>query len=132
VRHFVDRFNARLGLRVTGVSAAAMRALIEHPWPGNVRELENTVERAMVLADTDRIDLAQLPALTSVVRPASEANDESPSLDLSVKRRTDALERTLIREALARTQGNRTRAARLLDLSHRALLYKIREYGLGD
>jgi DNA-binding NtrC family response regulator len=50
--------------------------------------------------------------------------------DLSVKRRTAALERTLIRRALERTGGNRTRAARLLDLSHRALLYKIREYGL--
>ena len=49
-----------------------------------------------------------------------------------MKRRTDALERVLIREALARTQGNRTRAAKLLDLSHRALLYKIREYGIGD
>lgn len=50
--------------------------------------------------------------------------------DLSVKRRTATLERTLIRRALARTGGNRTRAARLLELSHRALLYKIREYGL--
>jgi two-component system response regulator AtoC len=53
-------------------------------------------------------------------------------MDLSVKRRTDALERVLIRQALARTHGNRTRAAKLLDLSHRALLYKIREYGIGD
>jgi two-component system response regulator AtoC len=97
-----------------------------------VRELENTVERAMVLADHDRIDLAQLPALTPVVRNAIDPNGEGASLDLSVKRRTDALERRLIREALARTQGNRTRAARLLDLSHRALLYKIREYGIGD
>jgi two-component system response regulator AtoC len=106
---------------------------MEYPWPGNVRELENVVERAMVLADRDRIDVAQLPAFS----PA--ASSESPdfaegaaTLDLSVKRRTDALERVLIREALARTQGNRTRAARLLDLSHRALLYKIREYGIGD
>jgi two-component system response regulator AtoC len=48
-----------------------------------------------------------------------------------VKRRTESLERTLIAEALERTGGNRTRAAQLLDLSHRALLYKIREYGLG-
>jgi two-component system response regulator AtoC len=51
-------------------------------------------------------------------------------LDLSVKRQTEALERALIRDALERTGGNRTRAAKLLDLSHRALLYKIREYGL--
>ena len=61
------------------------------------------------------------------------AGDGDPSqLDLSVKRRTEALERRLIAEALERTKGNRTRAARLLELSHRALLYKIREYGLGE
>jgi len=132
VRYFIDRFNVRLGLRVTGASAAAMRALIDYSWPGNVRELENVVERAMVMADHDRIDLAQLPAL--LPPPPSPATSEKvgASPDLSVKRRTDALERVLIREALMRTQGNRTRAARLLDLSHRALLYKIREYGIGD
>jgi two-component system response regulator AtoC len=56
------------------------------------------------------------------------ADDED--LDLSVKRRTEVLERSLIQRALRQTGGNRTRAARLLDLSHRALLYKIREYGL--
>jgi two-component system response regulator AtoC len=131
VRHFIDRFNVRLGLRVTGASAAAMRALMEHPWPGNVRELENTIERAMVLADHDRIDLDQLPTLPASASPTAVPNP-GESLDLSVKRRTDALERVLIREALARTHGNRTRAAKLLDLSHRALLYKIREYGIGD
>jgi two-component system response regulator AtoC len=49
-----------------------------------------------------------------------------------VKRRTEELERALIKEALERTRGNRTRAAKLLDLSHRALLYKIRDYGLGE
>jgi len=97
-----------------------------------VRELENIVERAMVLADHDRIDLAQLPALLPPATTALPSDDIAASLDLSVKRRTDALERVLIREALSRTQGNRTRAAKLLDLSHRALLYKIREYGIGD
>jgi two-component system, NtrC family, response regulator AtoC len=59
--------------------------------------------------------------------PAPGADDD---LDLSVKRRTETLERGLIARALEQTSGNRTRAARLLDLSHRALLYKIKEYGL--
>ena len=128
VRHFVDRFNRRLGLHVTGLSASAMRALVEYPWPGNVRELENVVERAMVLTDGPQLDVEQLPALST---PASRPDGASP-LDLSVKRRTEELERVLIKEALERTRGNRTRAAKLLDLSHRALLYKIRDYGLGD
>ena len=128
VRHFVDRFNRRLGLHVTGLSASAMRALVEYPWPGNVRELENVVERAMVLTDGPQLDVEQLPALST---PAPRPDGASP-LDLSVKRRTEELERVLIKEALERTRGNRTRAAKLLDLSHRALLYKIRDYGLGD
>jgi two-component system, NtrC family, response regulator AtoC len=129
VRHFIDRFNVRLGLRITGASAAAMRALIEYPWPGNVRELENVIERAMVLADGSQLDVGQLPALTL---GSARGDDRTSLLDLSVKRRTDELERVLIREALERTRGNRTRAAKLLDLSHRALLYKIREYGIGE
>jgi two-component system response regulator AtoC len=128
VRHFVDRFNRRLGLHVVGVSAAAMRALVEYPWPGNVRELENVVERAMVLTDGTQLGVEQLPTLSA---PAARADGTSP-LDLSVKRRTEELERALIKEALERTRGNRTRAAKLLDLSHRALLYKIRDYGLGE
>jgi two-component system response regulator AtoC len=129
VRHFVDRFNRRLGLRVTGVSSAAMRALVDYPWPGNVRELENVVERAMVLTDGPTIELEQLPALAP---PVPRVDGGASPLDLSVKRRTDELERVLIKEALERTRNNRTRAAKLLDLSHRALLYKIRDYELGS
>jgi two-component system, NtrC family, response regulator AtoC len=129
VRHFLDVYNGRLGLRIARVSAAAMRTLMEYDWPGNIRELENAVERAMVLADGNVVDTPQLPArvrepLEARVRPAAAEND------LSVKRRTETLERSLIERALKETGGNRTRAAKLLDLSHRALLYKIKEYGL--
>jgi two-component system, NtrC family, response regulator AtoC len=128
VRHFIDRYNKRLGLHVSGVSAAAMRALVEYPWPGNVRELENVIERAMVLTEGEQLGVEQLPALG----PTTRVDTSGSPLDLSVKRRTEDLERSLIKEALERTRGNRTRAAKLLDLSHRALLYKIRDYGLGD
>ena len=129
VHHFVNLFNRRLGLAIAGVTPEAMKLLMEHPWPGNVRELENVIERAMVLADGTRLGVEQLPA---GIRDPSARSDGSadPEQDLSIKRRVEALERTLIERALARTGGNRTRAARLLDLSHRALLYKIREYGL--
>jgi two-component system, NtrC family, response regulator AtoC len=128
VRHFIDRYNKRLGLRVSGVTAAAMRTLMEYPWPGNVRELENVVERAMVLTDGEQLGVEQLPALG----PTTRVDQGGSPLDLSVKRRTEDLERSLIKEALERTRGNRTRAAKVLDLSHRALLYKIRDYGLGE
>ena len=129
VHHFIDRFNRRLGLQVEGATPATMRALVDYPWPGNVRELENVIERAMVLAEGPQLGVDQLPGL--VVTGPTGASPTSP-LDLSVKRRTEELERALIAEALERTRGNRTRAAKLLDLSHRALLYKIREYGIGE
>ncbi|HVE77921.1 MAG TPA: sigma-54 dependent transcriptional regulator [Gemmatimonadaceae bacterium] len=128
-RHFLSAHNARLGLSVGGIAPAAMTRLMDYGWPGNVRELENAVERALVLAEGSRVEAADLDFLGGVRAPAGHAPDGA---DLSVKRQTEALERTLIERALERTGGNRTRAARLLELSHRALLYKIRDYGLDD
>ncbi len=136
-RHFAQAHAARLAMPAPAIAADAMRALLEYNWPGNVRELENVIERALVLTDDARIDLPQLPPQVSrVSEPAgavrSPNGTHAPTEhDLSVKRRTESLERDLIAQALERTAGNRTRAAQLLDLSHRALLYKIREYGLG-
>jgi two-component system response regulator AtoC len=129
VRHFVQLYGRRLGLSVSAVSPSAMRLLMEYAWPGNVRELENVIERALVLAEGPQIEPEQLPGAIRSPGTAAPTRDE---LDLSIKRQTAALERGLIRSALERTGGNRTRAAKLLELSHRALLYKIREYGLGS
>lgn len=128
VRHFITAFNKRLGLAIEGVAPSAMRLLMDYAWRGNVRELENVVERAMVLTEGKRIDVEHLP--TPVRSPGSAPVVGDAEMDLSVKRRVEQLERTLIERALRQTGGNRTRAARLLELSHRALLYKIREYGL--
>jgi two-component system, NtrC family, response regulator AtoC len=130
VRHFVQLYGRRLGLSVNAVSPPAMRLLMEYSWPGNVRELENVIERALVLAEGSQIEPDQLPA--AIRSPGATAPAVRDELDLSIKRQTAALERGLIRSALERTGGNRTRAAKLLELSHRALLYKIREYGLGN
>jgi len=125
--HFLRLYNARLGLKVESISAPAMRTLIDYAWPGNVRELENVIERALVLSAGPTIEREHLSDIIAPVSVAQPAVD-----DFSVKRQTEALERTLIRRALERTNGNRTRAAQLLDLSHRALLYKIRDYDLGS
>ena len=106
-----------------------MRLLVEYMWPGNVRELENTIERAMVLTTGPRISPDDLPPhIVNPVRPLDvpELGDD----ELSIKKHSAALERRLITRALERTRGNKTRAAELLELSSRALLYKIRDYGL--
>ena len=130
-RHFVHRFNQRLGLAIEGVGPGAMKHLLDYAWPGNVRELENVIERAMVLANDSVIREDDLPEHVRDPALPPRALADGDELDLSVKRRTEALERALIVRALEQTGGNRTRAARLLELSHRALLYKIREYRLG-
>jgi two-component system response regulator AtoC len=127
VEHFVGRHAERLGVPVPEISLAALRALEQHLWPGNARELENAVERALVLSGGARVEAEHLPSTVSSRAPVALA----PAEDLSVKRQTARLERELIQRALERTRGNRTRAAQLLELSHRALLYKIRNYGLG-
>ncbi|MGQ0714205.1 MAG: sigma-54-dependent transcriptional regulator [Gemmatimonadaceae bacterium] len=124
VHHFIARAATRLGMPTAGISPAAMRVLAEHSWPGNVRELENAIERALVLCEGSRIEVGHLSQL------AAPRDDAAASDTLSIKLRTSELEKTLIQRALERTRGNRTHAARLLDLSHRALLYKIRAYGL--
>ncbi len=129
VAHFLERMNLRMGLSLSGVSPDAMRLLVEYAWPGNVRELENTIERAMVLTDGPQIDVESLPERLRGAN-GSIMRDSHTDPDLSIKRASRRAEEDLIRRALTKTAGNRTRAAELLEISHRALLYKIKEYGV--
>ncbi|HTL94373.1 MAG TPA: sigma-54 dependent transcriptional regulator [Gemmatimonadaceae bacterium] len=131
--HFLRRHNARLSLDVRHIAPEAMRMLGSYAWPGNVRELENVIERALVMATGSTVEPTHLVDLTATTTTTTEPTDAAVAYtDLSVKRQTEQLERVLIQRALEQTRGNRTRAAQLLELSHRALLYKIRDYGLGD
>ncbi|HVO84546.1 MAG TPA: sigma-54 dependent transcriptional regulator [Syntrophobacteria bacterium] len=129
IQHFVDKTAKRLGLQVDQVNPAVLRALQRYSWPGNVRELENVIERAMVMAGGRTIELDDLPPALQQARV--QASPLLPDQDtLSIKEASRRLERELIRRALEKTGGNRTQAARLLEISHPALLYKIKEYGL--
>ena len=124
------RHAERIGVAPRRLSPRALELLQRHRWPGNVRELENALERALVLSEDEEIGEEALPeALQREADPRPIPSSLGPD-DLSVKRAQRVLEADLIRRALERTQGNRTRAAELLELSPRALLYKIREYGL--
>jgi two-component system response regulator AtoC len=125
VDHLLDGLCARLRLPRPTVDPAALRALVAHPWPGNVRQLENALERALLVCDGAALREDDLPA--DARAPTGVATDPD---DLSVPRRTAALERELILAALARTTGNKAAAARLLDISYKALLYKIRDHGI--
>jgi two-component system response regulator AtoC len=127
--HFMAKHGEKLGKPSVTFTPAALTALLNYPWPGNVRELENCIERALVLCDGNILEAGLLPdalrgKIVSIQVPGM-AQDS-----LSIKQAEELLERDLIRRALEKTGGNRTHAAKLLEISHRALLYKIKEYGI--
>jgi two-component system response regulator AtoC len=128
VEHFIERNNARLGTQIRDVDQRARKLLLNYPWPGNVRELENTIERAVVLTEGDVITVGDLPE--RMREPADPVAASLATGELSIKKTARFMEETLIRRALEKTGGNRTAAAKLLEISHRALLYKIKDYGI--
>ncbi len=131
VDHFLAKFRSALGKDVQGIADEALERLVAYPWPGNVRELENVLERALILCRGDRVSLAELPG--NVVESArARAEQRGEGSDLSIKTARRRAEIDVIRRALEATGGNRTHAARLLEISHRALLYKLKEYALQD
>ncbi|MGH7229959.1 MAG: PEP-CTERM-box response regulator transcription factor [Nitrospiraceae bacterium] len=117
---FVLRYRDELNVRVTGLSAEAREAIQGYGWPGNVRELENRIKRAVVMA--------QGRILQPVDLELSEAPMPAPSVTLKEAR--SQLERNLIRQALARTNGNVTRAAEELGISRQTLHESMNKYGL--
>ena len=133
--YFLKKQSKLLGIPTKGITTDAMKCLMRYHWRGNVRELENCIERALVLSESDHIDLDSLPEMIRKHSSKSQtALYSSPISDdnLSIKQRTRALEIDLMLKALKKTNGNRTHAAKILEISHRALLYKLKEYGISD
>ncbi len=126
--HFKDKFAKKFGKEIEAISTKTMEMLSKYQWPGNVRELENVIERAIILEETGTILPESLPFTQGGMAGYSRT---MPSFTgLSIKKGQQVLEKDLIEKALEATSGNRTRAAVILEISHRALLYKIKEYGL--
>ena len=122
-RHFLTRIAAREGRKTPVLSAECLEILSGYSWPGNVRELENFMEKTMIFNRGEVIEGLGLPG--EVRRRERDGGD-----DLSLKSAVSRMEREYIRKALAVTQGNKTQAAKLLEISLRGLLYKMKEYGV--
>ncbi|HLO24580.1 MAG TPA: sigma-54 dependent transcriptional regulator [Geobacteraceae bacterium] len=134
VEHFLGKYGAEMGKQGMSCSPEVLKALMTYPWPGNVRELENCIQRGLLLCEgDDTLDITCLPDRIGK-KPAGEGGGEDvPFLSgdsFSIKQVSEQLEREMIRKALEKTGGNRTHAARLLEISHRSLLYKLKEYGI--
>ena len=123
VDHFARRAAQQHGLPATPFPKPVLRALMDRPWPGNVRELAHTIERLLLLGEDGEADAADLPPGNGTASPAFRLPSEG--LDW------EAMERDLLQQALAQAQGNRTKAARLLNLPYKAFLYRLEKHGLG-
>jgi len=129
IHHFIQKFDLAMNKNVTDLDHKALEVLMNYKWYGNVRELENTIERAIVLTDKNIIELENLPIEIQNFKEEFQL-EPLPDEEYSIKKASKALEINLIKKALKKTKGNHTHAARLLEISHRALLYKIKEYGI--
>jgi len=126
--HFVRLFNTKLRKDIKGVSPEVMEWLMTYPWPGNVRELENVIERAILLAPGNTLEISDLPpTLKGDYSPSSNRLPEGIS---SIKAASRILEKELIERALCKTGGNRTKAAKMLEISRPILISRIKEYEL--
>jgi len=128
--YFIEKYAVRLGRGRPTISPAALTRLQSYAWPGNVRELENVIERALVLSQGEQLDVRHLPAeivsAAELISPVSAPPVQQLALIPAVER----LEKTLIIQALQQVAGNKAKAARLLDISERALWYKVKKYSL--
>jgi two-component system response regulator PilR (NtrC family) len=132
IDHFLARFAAENGRPRPVVDPEAQRLLVAYDFPGNLRELANVLERAVTLADGDVIEPAVLPPLVRGPATAGAAAPaDLPSEGLDLQAHLDAIERRILEQALERTRGIKTEAARLLSLTFRSLRYRLAKYGIG-
>jgi len=125
VRRFLGRYAAELGVPVDSISDEAMKLLVEYSWPGNVRQLENVIERSLLLSSGNRLEARDI-RLDGAPAPVPEG----PAQFLPEGMTLDEYERSVIREALRRANGNKSQAARLLGLTRNALRYRLTQMGM--
>ena len=134
VEHFLARFNAKFGRHVQGVSDDALMRLQAYDWPGNVRELRNVLERAVIMEADEMLLGTHLPGnlglsgMADSVAEAAGADFLLPRDGLDL----DQLECSLLEQAMQRTSGNQSAAARLLGISRYALRYRLEKHGLSE
>ncbi len=123
--HFVLKYARELNKPVKHISTQVLEAFLSYQWPGNVRELENCMERAVLLATGDTIEMLQLPPSLQV--KTREGEKKEPG---KMKNVVESQERALIIDALKETRGNQSKAAKLLGTTKRITQYKIQKFGI--
>ena len=136
IEHFLQKYYALYNKKYRSLSSAAIEFLQNFDWPGNVRQLENIIKQIVVREDENVVLDTIKRHSTELTFPSISTNSASDSKSLSLKKRVGvavaAEEEALITQALNKTNWNRRKAAQLLEISYRSLLYKIKEYQIGQ
>ncbi len=125
--HFIHRYNQEYKKTINGITAESQERMKAYPWPGNVRELKNMIERIAILENIIWIELAHLP-------PEIRFGSGDDTLQCIIPDRgvnLDHMEKNFIIEALKKTNGNQSRAAKLLGITRHTLRYRMEKFGLG-
>ncbi len=131
VQFFLKKYAVLFGHSEPSLSPRSMQILIDHHWPGNIRELENTIRKVVALGD-DRGALSELTSSVPEVPLSDGASHGGVSLKEASRAASHVAERELILKVLARTRWNRKRAAKELQISYKALLYKLKQIGMDE
>jgi DNA-binding NtrC family response regulator len=133
IDHFIRNYNFQFRKHVEGITPEGLKLLMNYSWPGNVRELKNAIERAMILADHDQIDVTHLPiriadptAAEPLSRPVGDELVTLPPEGAGL----EEIEKELVQQALQLANGNKTKAAKLLKISRDTLRYKVKKHNL--
>lgn len=126
--HFLQKYNKELKRNLKGIASEAMGAMMAYKWKGQVRELENVIERAVLLSDGDYLSLEDLPGSLSEVSGDENFEMDSNKLDEAIQ----TFEKHHIQSILKRTDGNKSEAARLMDIDPSTLYRKMEKLGLSD
>ncbi|MBW6503900.1 sigma-54 dependent transcriptional regulator [bacterium] len=133
--HFLRKFSEKHGKPMVRIDGEAMRALLAYDFPGNVRELENHLERATIMETKNVISVGSLPPnVTKIVSsdavPAGECQESSAKEGVFLDTEMDRVEKIHLMKALEKTGGNRTEAAKLLNISLRSIRYRLQKHGI--
>jgi two-component system response regulator HydG len=129
IDYFLEEAVEEIGSEIVGITEAAQTILVNYDWPGNIRQLRNTIRTMVVMCDRDKLDVQDIPPEISQRRQLAAGPSASVRTGLAGVS-LDELEKQAISETLAKTQGNREQAAKILGIGERTLYRKIKEYNL--
>ncbi len=128
VRFFIDKYNNEFGKRMKGISDSAIKAIMDYHWPGNIRQLESVIERAVLMSDTDMINLDDIKGELRLPTDKGILDIEIPEEGINF----EELEKELIKKAMTRANNVAAKAARLLGMSYKTFWYRLEKFNISS